>query len=191
MRPGTRIVLGLGNPGTEYASTRHNAGWWLLDRLAADWELGRFRRDGGVAVAEGERGGHPVLLVKPLTYMNRSGSAVGALRNRSGFDLSRDLLVVVDDVALPPGRARFRPTGSAGGHNGLRSIESALGTRDYPRLRIGVGEKPPGWELSEWVLAPPQPDDRAAIMELLPRLSEGVECWLEEGVEAAMNRFNG
>jgi peptidyl-tRNA hydrolase, PTH1 family len=190
MRPGTRIVLGLGNPGTEYASSRHNAGWWMLDRLAADWGFGRFRREGGAGVAEGERAGHPVLLVKPLTFMNRSGAAVGALRNRAGFDVARDLLVVVDDVALPPGRARFRPSGSAGGHNGLRSVEAALATRDYGRLRIGVGEKPPGWDLAEWVLSAPPPEDREAILDLLPRLAEGVDCWLEEGVEAAMNRFN-
>jgi peptidyl-tRNA hydrolase, PTH1 family len=190
MRPGTRIVLGLGNPGAEYASTRHNVGWWLLDRLAAEWGCGRFQRQGGAAAAEGERAGEPVLLLKPLTYMNRSGAVVGPLRGAPGFDLARQLLVVVDDVALPPGRARFRPSGSAGGHNGLRSVEQALGTRDYARLRIGVGEKPPGWELSDWVLSPPPAEEREAIVELLPRLVEGVDCWLEEGVEAAMNRFN-
>jgi peptidyl-tRNA hydrolase, PTH1 family len=191
MRPGTRIVLGLGNPGGEYASTRHNAGWWLLDRLASDWGFGRFRREGGAGVAAGERAGQPVLLVKPLTYMNRSGAVVGRLRGDRGFDVSRDLLVAVDDVALPPGRARFRPGGSAGGHNGLRSIESALATRDYARLRIGVGEKPPGWDLADWVLTPPPPEEREAVMALMPRLSEGVDCWLEEGIEEAMNRFNG
>lgn len=191
MRPGTRIVLGLGNPGSEYASTRHNVGWWLLDRLAADWGFGRFRREGGAAMAAGERSGHPVLLVKPLTYMNRSGAVVAPLRGEPDFDSARDLLVVVDDAALPPGRARFRSTGSAGGHNGLRSVEASLATRDYARLRIGVGEKPPGWDLADWVLAPPGPEDRETVMELLPRLVEGVDCWLEEGIEAAMNRFNG
>jgi PTH1 family peptidyl-tRNA hydrolase len=188
--PGLKVVVGLGNPGPEYADTRHNVGWWLLDSLAESWGLGRFKREKAAAVASGRVEAHPVRLLKPLTYMNLSGRAVAPLRRMNAFDLSRDLLVVVDDVALPPGRVRFRPSGSAGGHNGLRSIESALGTREYARLRIGVGEKPPGWDLADWVLGRPSRADRQAILDLFPELVEGVGLWMREGIEAAMNRYN-
>jgi PTH1 family peptidyl-tRNA hydrolase len=136
---GLKVVLGLGNPGPEYAATRHNAGWWLLDALAESWGLGRFKKEKESAVAAGRVDPFSVRLVKPLTYMNLSGRVLAPYRRMNAFDVRRDLLVVVDDVALPPGRIRFRPEGSAGGHNGLKSVEAALGTREYPRLRIGVG----------------------------------------------------
>ena len=187
---GLKVVVGLGNPGPEYTGTRHNVGWWLLDALAEAWGLGRFKREKKAAVAAGRVGEHSVRLVKPLTYMNLSGQAVAPLARMNAFDTSRDLLVVVDDVALPPGRVRFRPEGSAGGHNGLRSIEQALGTRAYPRLRIGVGEKPPRWELADWVLSAPSKQDRETILDLFPDLVEGVGVWMREGTEAAMNRHN-
>ncbi|HET7275471.1 MAG TPA: aminoacyl-tRNA hydrolase [Longimicrobiaceae bacterium] len=186
----TRVIVGLGNPGAEYSRTRHNVGWWLLDRLAEMWSLGRFRGRTPAAIAEGRAEGYPVKLVKPLTYMNRSGSVVAPLRNRDDFDLSRDLLVIVDDVALEPGRARFRAAGSAGGHNGLKSIEASLGTREYCRLRIGVGGAPPGADLARWVLAAPSRGDRDAIGEIFPDLMEGVILWMTEGSEAAMRRCN-
>ncbi|HEX2186507.1 MAG TPA: aminoacyl-tRNA hydrolase, partial [Chloroflexota bacterium] len=152
---GLKVVVGLGNPGREYALTRHNVGWWLLDALAEAWGFGRFRADKNAAVASGRVEPHAVRLIKPLTYMNRSGSVLVPLKRMNALDLTRDLLVVVDDVALDPGRVRFRPSGSAGGHNGLKSIEQTLGTRDYPRLRIGVGAKPEGMDLADWVLGPP------------------------------------
>jgi PTH1 family peptidyl-tRNA hydrolase len=187
----TRVVACLGNPGSEYSTTRHNVGWWLADRLADAWGLGRFRRRGQVATAGGEVGGVAVEVVKPMTYMNRSGAALAPLREVPGFEVTRDLLVVVDDVALEPGRVRFRSGGSAGGHNGLKSIEAVLGTREYARLRIGVGAKPPEVELAEWVLASPSREDRQAILGLFPELVQGVALWLTEGVEAAMNQCNG
>lgn len=184
-----KYVVGLGNPGRRYATTRHNAGWWLIDALDGAWGLGGFREQRDVATATGRVEPHAVRLIKPLTYMNLSGAAVRPLR-KAGVDVSRDLLVLVDDVALEPGRARFRPSGSSGGHNGLRSVEQTLGTRDYPRLRIGVGAKPPGWDLSDWVLGRPAPEDRDAILSLLPDLVDGVRTWMDDGIEAAMNRFN-
>ena len=122
------LIVGLGNPGPEYEGTRHNAGFLLADRLAERWELGGFRRRGGAArVAEGNRAGVPVQVIKPQTYMNRSGAVLAPLRTEDGFDPARDLLVLVDDVALDVGRFRLRGAGSAGGHNGLKSVEGALG----------------------------------------------------------------
>lgn len=186
-----KAIVGLGNPGPEYAATRHNAGWWLLDALAEAWQLGRFKRDGNAAVASGRVGEHVVRLLKPLTYMNRSGQALAPLLRLNAFEPARDLLVVVDDVALEPGRVRLRASGSAGGHNGLKSIEAALRSRDYARLRIGVGGAPPGADLADWVLSPASRADRRRIEERFPELVHCVELWMREGVEAAMNRCNG
>jgi PTH1 family peptidyl-tRNA hydrolase len=188
---GLKVVLGLGNPGPEYAATRHNVGWWLLDALAESWSLGRFKKEKESAVAAGRVDPFSVRLVKPLTYMNLSGRVLAPYRRMNAFDVRRDLLVVVDDVALPPGRIRFRPEGSAGGHNGLKSVEAALGTREYPRLRIGVGGPPPGADLARWVLAPVPAAERQAVLDLFPGLVEGVATWMNDGIEAAMNRFNG
>ena len=122
--------------------------------------------------------------------MNRSGAALGPLRRMNAFDIEQDLLVIVDDVALEPGRARFRPAGSAGGHNGLRSIESVLATQAYPRLRIGVGAKPPQVDLADWVLSAPSKLDRETIRERFPQLVDCVRTWLEQGIEPAMNSCN-
>lgn len=185
-----KVIACLGNPGSEYASTRHNVGWWLADRLADGWGLGRYRRNGPVAVAEGEIEGVRTRVLKPLSYMNRSGPALASYLRNLPAEVENDLLVVVDDVALEPGRSRLRASGSAGGHNGLRSIEASLRTRDYARLRIGVGARPPGVDLSDWVLSPPPREDRQAIMSILPALVDCVTLWVSGGVEAAMNSCN-
>ncbi len=185
-----KAIVGLGNPGREYESTRHNVGWWVVDRLTYDWGLGPLGREGDAWVTDGRVGGHDVVLLKPITYMNRSGLAVGPLRDSAGFDPSRDLLVVVDDAALDVARVRFRPRGSPGGHNGLKSVSLALGSDEYPRLRIGVGRPPAGANLVDWVLSPLPKEDEQAVVDLLPELTPAVELWLDEGTEAAMNRFN-
>lgn len=185
-----KVIAGLGNPGAQYASTRHNVGWWLLDRLADEWELGRFREERGAASATGRVGGVQVRLIKPLTYMNRSGAALASLRRMQDFDIGRDLLVVVDDVALSPGRTRLRAEGSAGGHNGLKSVEAELGTREYARLRIGVGSAPPEWDLADWVLSRLPRDEREAVLDTFPALDECVRRWIADGVEGAMNHCN-
>ena len=185
-----KVIVCLGNPGPEYSTTRHNVGWWLADELAERWALSRFRREGAAAIAAGERGGEAVRVVKPLTYMNRSGRALAPFLSAGAFDVARDLLVVVDDVALDPGRARLRASGSAGGHNGLKSIEATLESQEYPRLRIGVGARPPGVDLAAWVLASAPRPERALILDLLPSLADCVEVWIREGVELAMNRCN-
>lgn len=185
-----KVVMGLGNPGPEYDANRHNVGWWVVDRLAYDWGFDAFRRDGRVLVTEGNVGDATVRLVKPTTYMNRSGLAVGPLAAIEGFDPSRDLLVVVDDATLDVGRVRFRPDGSAGGHNGLKSVSGALQSTGFARLRIGVGTRPEGVDLSDWVLSSMPDEDEEVVVELLPQLTEAVAVWVAEGVEAAMNRFN-
>ncbi len=185
-----KVICGLGNPGPEYAATRHNVGWWLVDHLAAEWGFGPLQRAGSARIAAGRIGGREVWLMEPTTYMNRSGSALAQLDGLPGFDPGLDLLVVVDDVALEPGRIRLRAQGSAGGHNGLKSIEAALRTRRYARLRIGVGAPPLGVDLADWVLSPMAARDRESILERFPLLVEGVRVWLEEGTEAAMSRLN-
>lgn len=185
-----KVVIGLGNPGPDYDATRHNVGWWVVDRLAYDWSLEPFRRDGKALVSQGGVGDETVRLMKPRTYMNRSGLALRGLRDVDDFDPARDLLVVVDDAALDVGRVRFRPEGGAGGHNGLKSISGALQSQTYARLRIGVGRKPEGADLADWVLAPMPEEDEDTIVALLPEMTEAVEAWVSDGVEFAMNRFN-
>jgi PTH1 family peptidyl-tRNA hydrolase len=184
------VVCGLGNPGPEYQATRHNVGWWLLDELHKKWQFERFRRVGNTLAAEGRLQERTVILLKPLTYMNRSGAALAPVRAWPDFDVSRQLLVLVDDVALPVGRARIRAEGSAGGHNGLKSIEAALQTQQYARLRIGVGEAPPGEDLADWVLSPFESEDEQIIRELLPKLVDVVETWLVDGTEIASRHLN-
>lgn len=185
-----KVVVGLGNPGPEYENTRHNVGWWVADRLCRDWGFGPFRREGRSLVAEGTVGDAEVRILKPLTYMNRSGLALAGLRSQPDFDVSRDLLVVVDDAALEVGRLRFRARGSAGGHRGLESVERALGTREYARLRIGVGLKPPGLDLADWVLSPMSSEEATTVVSLLPELSEAIGVWVRQGTREAMNRYN-
>ena len=132
-----------------------------------------------------------MVVLKPQTYMNRSGAVLAPLRAIDGFDPARDLLVLVDDVALPVGRFRLRGAGSAGGHNGLKSVEGALRRQDYARLRIGVGPRPMDVDdLADWVLDTFTGDERTTLDALLGPMAEAVECWLAEGIETAMNRFN-
>jgi peptidyl-tRNA hydrolase, PTH1 family len=186
-----KIVCGLGNPGPEYEDTRHNVGWWLLEALRAAWRFPTLRRSGPLRASEGRVDGETVLLVAPVTYMNRSGAALTALGRTQEFAPASELLVLVDDVALEPGRCRLRAQGSSGGHNGLKSVEAALRTQEYARLRIGVGAAPAGEDLAEWVLTPfDDAEDEQRVAELLPELVEVVRTWVVEGVEAAARRCN-
>ena len=142
-------------------------------------------------MAEGTRGDLPIRIVKPQTYMNRSGAVLAPLRSLPEFDPTRELLVLVDDVALDIGRFRLRGSGTAGGHNGLRSVEGALRRQDYPRLRIGVGPRPMDYDdLADYVLDRFTGEERRALEALLDPMAEAVECWLDEGIEKAMSRFN-
>lgn len=184
-----KLIVGLGNPGRQYHATRHNIGFRVLDELAE--RLGvRFdqeKYDGLVATAE--CAGKKLLLLKPLTYMNRSGIAVAkAARNRPLAD--DDLLVVLDEVQLPLGTLRLRPDGSDGGHNGLRSVIELYGSNAFPRLRIGVGDKKAGVALSDHVLSTFTPEEKPDVERAVRRAADAVLCYVEEGVAAAMNRFN-
>lgn len=185
-----RLILALGNPGDRYRDTRHNAGWWLADRLARAWGGGAFVPGGRTAWTSCEVGDGLVEIHKPLTYMNRSGRAVEGLVEKRDLDPTSDLLVLVDDVWLEPGRIRVRRKGSPGGHNGLRSLSRAIGD-EYARIRIGVGKPHDDRiDLAEWVLARMPRAEEEETLAAFPRAAEAVELWLEDGVEAAMNRFN-
>ena len=185
-----KLILGLGNPGPEYDATRHNVGWWVLDRFASDHGFAAFERRGKRLETESRVGGRDIRLVKPRTYVNRSGLALTTLWRTEGFEVARDLLVVTDDTNLDVGRVRFRPRGGTGGHNGLRSVTAVLGSGSYARLRIGVGVPPADADLSDWVLSPLPEGDEDVVVGLLPELSRAVAVWADEGVEVAMNRFN-
>lgn len=209
----SHIVLGIGNPGPEYEKTRHNAGFMVLDRLAvrsgvAFQRLPRKAADGTrlfsgkvkAKVATGlDRQGRPFLLVKPWTYVNLSGDVAAPLLAASGLDPDA-LFVVVDDLNLPLGRIRIRPSGSHGGHNGLRHIEEALGTRDYPRLRLGIGRATDLVEPSDstdptqvdFVLGEFLPEERAVVEPALERAADCVEQWLDGAeFQVLMSAFNG
>jgi PTH1 family peptidyl-tRNA hydrolase len=189
-----KVIVGLGNPGREYAATRHNVGWWLIDHLADVWHFDGWKKDGESRVANGSVGGAKVRLIKPQTFMNLSGQALRNYVRRPFWSAAKDLLVVVDEVQLPVGRFRIRARGSAGGHNGLKSVEQALDSQDYARLRIGVGpsEERKGVykDLADFVLAPFARDEREDVLALLPPITAAVETWLHEGVAKAMNLHN-
>lgn len=183
-----KIVVGLGNPGAPYEKTRHNVGWMVLDRLAdrAGWS-GRGRTRDASAIAQGRYNGLDLLLVKPLTFMNESGLAVRKVLAREHAPLS-EILVVVDDFALPFGKLRFREGGSAGGHNGLRSIIGELGNEQFSRLRVGIGE--PGRDAIDHVLSQFSRGERARLSELLDAAADAVEAWAREGTSKAAGHFN-
>lgn len=186
-----KLILALGNPGDRYRDTRHNVGWWLADRLVSAWSFPPFRSRRRVLESAGRAAGEHVRLWKPATLMNRSGQVLREATLPDGWSAPEDLLVLVDDVSLPPGTIRVRARGSAGGHNGLASVEEALGTREYARLRIGVGRPDDDRiDLADWVLAAPDGVEEEEILSAFPRAVQAVECWLQEGIEAAMNRFN-
>ena len=187
-----KLIVGLGNPGSEYRGTRHNVGFEVVDAVARRWSVPFQSAPADAVLAKspavpGER--EAALLVKPLTFMNRSGLAVGALQRYYRVALS-DLLVVTEDVNLPLGRLRARPQGSAGGHNGLRSVIEWLGTEGFPRFRVGVGRGDPRHRLAGRVLSRFDPDERPVIDDAVRSAAEAVDLFVESGIEPVMNRFN-
>lgn len=186
-----RLILGLGNPGERYRDTRHNAGFFVVEELARRRGVQLDRRECNAFV--GGQGGQEALLALPQTYMNRSGWAARCLVETHGLDPS-SVLVVYDEVALPLGKLRLRKSGSPGGHRGLESVIENLRTDQVPRLRLGISpeEGPPrGEDLVEFVLAPFPADQREALEAMVNRAADCCEVWLEEGAEAAMQKFNG
>ena len=174
-----RAVVGLGNPGPEYAATRHNAGYWLAEALVAHWGFPPFRRGERARFTEGEVDGTPVRVLKPTTYMNSSGAALASLRAEPDFNPATDLLILVDEFRIPTGTFRLRAEGTAGGHNGLKSIETALQSQQYPRLRIGVGPLPEGVsDWSEYVLAPFTLEQHEQVESIMPQLIDAVTKWV-------------
>ena len=184
-----RIVAGLGNPGREYQGTRHNVGFEVMDLLATRHGLAFEAAPADAMQAKWRKGGDVVLLAKALTFMNLSGPAIAELARYYRVPPA-DLLIVSDDVNLPLGRLRLRSSGSEGGHNGLRSVADALGTVDYPRLRIGVGRGDARRDLADHVLARFEKDEQPGIEGAIARAADAVEAWTEQDFEVVMNAFN-
>ena len=183
-----RLIVGLGNPGPAYAETRHNVGFWVVAAVAAEAGM-RFRRHGEVLRAEGRLAGQAVTLAKPQSYMNRSGPVVAALVGDLGIDLS-EVIVIHDDLDLDPGRIRIKARGGHGGHQGVLSIIDALKSDRFARVKIGIGRPPDGVEPADYVLAPVSARERAVLEEAVQQAVRAVECWVGEGLMAAMNQFN-
>ncbi|MBX7218857.1 MAG: aminoacyl-tRNA hydrolase [Blastocatellia bacterium] len=185
-----KIVVGLGNPGERYAGTRHNIGFQVVDQLAA--QAGRPIKLSECEALTGRvtLAGEPVLLVKPLTFMNLSGQAVAPLCSKYDADPVRDVLAVVDDIALPFGKLRVRAKGSAGGHNGLKSLIARLHTQDFARLRVGILPEHQVGNLADFVLARFSALEKQALAEVLNQSCEAIEMWVTHGVEPTMAKFN-
>lgn len=184
-----RLVVGLGNPGERYAGTRHNVAWQVLDELVRRWRAEAIAAPPVCVARWAEVGGVGVVLMQPLTFMNNAGEAVDAWQHGSQGP-AEDLLIVSDDVYLPVGALRIRSGGSSGGHRGLESIERAMGHRDFARLRLGVGAVVSSAGLKEYVLDRFTAEEQTLVDETALRAADAVECWVAEGVLAAMNRFN-
>lgn len=182
------LIVGLGNPGPDYVKTRHNAGFMVLDRLAKRHGITGVKTRFSAGVLDGQVAGHRCLLAQPMTFMNRSGTSVSEAVNFYKLEL-QNVLVVVDEAALPVGTIRLRATGSAGGHNGLSDIEQKLGTQDYPRLRIGV-ESPTRASRKDFVLGRFSEDQLADLDPALDRACDAIECWLNDGIDKAMSLYN-
>jgi peptidyl-tRNA hydrolase, PTH1 family len=182
-----KLLVGLGNPGPQYRDTRHNVGFWVVDEIASRWHVGDGWRERDEALYVKKAGGST--LVKPLTFMNLSGFAVSRLRQFFQVEPA-DILVIVDEAALPLGRLRARAHGSAGGHNGLKSIIEQLGTTEFPRLRVGVGRGDMRRELADHVLSKFDPDERDTIHAATLRAADAAEMFISDGIERVMNTFN-
>lgn len=185
------LLVGLGNPGDKYDNTRHNVGFAAIDQLAEELKVPVQKLKYRALTQSVELGGAKVLLMKPITYMNLSGEAVGEAARF--FKIPADhVLVLSDDVSLPVGKLRVRRSGSAGGHNGLKNIIQHLGTDQFPRIKIGVGQKPhPDYDMADWVLGKFAGEDLKAISQAIQRAGKAAECYIARGPDQAMNQFNG
>lgn len=189
------VILGLGNPGPPYAHNRHNVGYWCINRLARLHGI-NLKARALAAIGDGNIGEVPVVLVKPRTFVNNSGHAAAAVLRHAGVPAER-MLVICDDLDLPPGKLRLKPGGGHGGHKGLRSIIGAIGTGSFPRLRIGIGrpqvDGKPTWDpnvIAVWVLSDPSDEEAGLLHQAVTRAAEAVQTLITEGLEAAMNRYN-
>ena len=184
------IIIGLGNPGREYHRSRHNVGFDVIDVLSEKLNITLSKNAMHGLIGEGFIGGEKVMLVKPQTYMNLSGQCVTELVSFYKPDLA-DVMVIFDDIDLPLGKLRLRKDGSAGTHNGMRSIIGLLGRQDFPRLRVGVGRKPEGWDLADWVLSTFSAQEEKALGPAIDRAADAALCIMEKGIAEASNRYSG
>lgn len=184
------IIVGLGNPGKIYQNTRHNCGFDVIDQLAKDFSIDVLEKKHKAVIGKGNIDGHKVILAKPQTFMNLSGESVRELVDYYKVDETSELIVISDDISLEPGNIRVRKKGSAGGHNGLKNIIAHLGHDSFIRIKVGVGEKPKGYDLADYVLGHFDAKDRDAIGEACERAVEAVRKILDDGPDAAMNQFN-
>lgn len=184
------IIAGLGNPGKQYEGTRHNIGFDVVDALAKKYGISVTEKKHKALIGKGVIGGQKVLLVKPQTFMNLSGESIKAVLDFYKIEETEELIVVYDDVSLLPGGLRVRGKGSAGGHNGVKSIIQHLGHDTFKRVKVGVGEKPAGWDLADHVLSRFSPEDRKIMDETVMLAAEAVELLITDGLDTAMNRCN-
>jgi PTH1 family peptidyl-tRNA hydrolase len=185
------IIAGLGNPEKKYFGTRHNVGFQTIDALSDKYNIGLTETKFKAAFGKGRIGDNRVILVKPLTYMNLSGDAIRPLCDYFKIDSKEELIVISDDVELDVGKIRVRPKGSAGGHNGLKSIIAQLGHSEFNRVRVGVGKKPKEWDMVDWVLGHFEGEDAVSIKEGVDTAVAAVEEIMAAGVDSAMNKYNG
>lgn len=184
------IIVGLGNPGRQYENTRHNIGFDTIDCLARKKGVALTEKKHEAVLGRGLLAGEKCILAKPQTYMNRSGECVRRLVDFYKADETKELIVISDDVSLAPGQLRIRKKGSAGGHNGLKNIIESLGHDGFIRIKIGVGEKPAGWDLADYVLGRFSEEERGVMEEAVKRAAEAVEAVIARGADEAMNEFN-
>lgn len=185
-----RLIVGLGNPERRYDGTRHNVGFEYIDYLAREWNISLNQEKCKGVYGSGIIGGEKVILLKPLTYMNLSGESVGAFVRYFNLDPSQDVLVAFDDISLEPGQIRIRRKGSAGGHNGIKSIIAHLGRMDFPRIKIGIGAKPEFMDLADWVLGKFISSEQKNIIEAINKSVEATKLICQDQINEAMNRFN-
>ena len=184
------IIAGLGNPGDKYAHTRHNAGFDTVEKLADKYEIDISEEKFEALLGRGVIEGQKVILVKPLTYMNNSGQALRAVADYYKVNTESELIVIYDDISLEPGKLRVRPKGSAGGHNGIKSIIQHLGHQDFMRVRVGVGEKPKGYDLADYVLGHYSDEEKTVMDKSFLTAAEAAVFVMNEGVDKAMNKYN-
>ena len=184
------LIVGLGNPGRQYEATRHNMGFDVIDKLVEVYQVPQAGVKFNAMYGKGRIGGQPVILMKPLSYMNLSGGPIREMANYFKIDPETEMIVVYDDIDLDPGQLRIRKKGSAGGHNGIKHIIQQLGTQNFVRIKVGVGAKPKGWDLADYVLGRFDKDDRALVEEAQERACKAVELILTDSVDAAMNEYN-
>lgn len=184
-----KLIVGLGNPGMQYAATRHNIGFEVIDSIAETYNIQIVKNKYKALIGEGNIAGEKVILMKPQTYMNLSGEAVRACMDFHKIS-NKDIIVIYDDISLEVGQLRLRPSGSAGGHNGIKSIIAQIGTQEFPRIKFGVGEKPAGWDLANYVLGRFSEEEMKVIGPRINDAAKAAEEIISSGIERAMNDYN-